>query len=114
MWALIWRWKTVTTRNKLSICGALSGAILIALAWTSIWFAISGEISTFNFPSMLYYGIANPSMDVEKSNFCRKTDSSSDDKYMCPEDEALGENYFNYNLMYYNCTKFGMMDIGIV
>ena len=62
---------------------------------------------------MTYYGIANPSMLAENSNFCRHTDPDAEDLYKCPDDETPA-NQFNYNLIFENCTKYGAETIGVV
>ena len=87
--ASLWRWKTVAKRNPCGLCCAFSGAIAVSLIWVFIWSFTKGAIKTLEFPALQYYNVANPSMLIEQSYFCKNQGSDPTNPYACPEDEPL-------------------------
>ena len=87
--ALSRRWFTVVPRRKMDICKSLTGAILISMVWIFVWGISHGQVSMQHQLALDYYQVANPSMLVQKSNFCRtRVPSDASNIYECVENEA--------------------------
>ena len=107
--ALLWRWKTVVARNKMSLCKALIPFILMVFFWVLLYSAVKPFEMTLRYGSLEEYAVSTPSMDGTKSLFCRDGLASEG----CA-DQELGVNSFQTSILFENCTKIEAYDVGII